>query len=118
LEARAIARGKNIESGEDSLVDEITLAEAVVQKAYEAVASGEIRPKLVDGLRAAKLLADYSVVATDNSDDMAEAFVQYMLESQASMDPAQFVQFNERLAANPILQALVEKAERALEDSD
>jgi hypothetical protein len=115
LETRAIARGLNIESGEAALVDEIALAEMVVDKTYQAVASGEIKPKLIDGLRAAKLLADYAVESTDNSDDMAEAFVQYMDEAAASMTPEQFADFNRRLDANPVLQSLVEKAERDLE---
>lgn len=115
LEVRALARGLNIESGEQALVDEITLAEAVVQKTYEAVADGSLRPNLTDGLRAAKLLADYAVDDIDNTDDMAEAFVQYMDEAAKTMSPEQFGEFNVRLENNPVLRALIEKAERAQE---
>lgn len=112
LEKRAIARGANIERGEQDLVDELALAEAVVQKTYEAVASGVLKPKLIDGLRAAKLLADYSVDEGTNTDDLAEAFVEYMDAAAKTMSPEQFAEFNDRLNQNSKLQTLIEKAER------
>lgn len=106
LERRAEDRGRDIERGVDALVDGMALAESVVQKTYEALQRGDIRPELIDGLRAAKLLEDY---AGDDGIDQAayvEAFMVYHEVAARIMSPEQFSEFGRALQQDPVLRGL------------
>lgn len=108
LERRARERGKNVETGVESLVDGMGLAEIVVQKTAEALARGEIQVDLKDGLAAARLLETFAPVEdAADSNAYAEAFMVYHDTLQGMLPPDQFEEFGRRLSANPILRSLV-----------
>lgn len=113
VEDRARRVGKRIEDSIESLVDGITLAETVVQKTFERIASGEIQPGLGDGLRAATLLAQMGEYDQGGVDQHAivEAFIVYHESAQQFMTPEQFEAFGEMLDRNPVLKALAAKFE-------
>jgi hypothetical protein len=84
-----------------------------VQKAFEKIARGELQPDLMDGLRAAKVLADigeYDETGLD-SQAMSEAFMIYMETAQDTMTPEQFEEFGRSLDNNPVLKALSSRYE-------
>lgn len=112
IEARAERVGKSIEDAAQSLVDGLTLAEVVVQKTFEGIASGEIAPDLKDGLAAAKFLADFGEYDEDGGTDMmavSEAFMVYHDAAAEVMTPEQFAAFGEMLTTSPVLRALAAK---------
>lgn len=114
IEARAERVGKSIEDATQSLVDGLTLAEVVVQKTFEGIASGEIAPDLKDGLAAAKFLADFGEYDEDGGTDMvavSEAFMVYHETAAEVMTPEQFKAFGEMLTSSPVLRALAAKYE-------
>lgn len=113
VEARARRVGKRIEDSTESLIDGITLAEAVVQKTFEAIAKGELKPEVRDGLRAAKVLADLGIYDEGGVDQQAfiEAFMVYHEQAQAHMSPEQFEAFGQALDESPVLQALATRYE-------
>jgi len=112
VERRAERVGRSIEEGVDSLVDQVSLAEVVVQRVFEGVAAGELRPDVGDGLAAAKLLAQVEQ-EVDGGDRAAwtEAFMVYFAAARSIMSPAQFAEFGAVLAGNPVLRALRQRAE-------
>lgn len=114
LERRAEKVGRSIEEGVESLVDEVSLAEVVVQRTYERMERGEIEPDVADGIRAARLLAAVGQEG-DTGDKAAwtEAFMVYFAAARRIMSAEQFAEFGAVLAANPILRALRTRAEGA-----
>ncbi len=120
LERRAEQRGLDVVAGVDSLVDGIALAETVVQKTYEAVQRGEIKPDLKDGLYAARMLETFAPVETGaNAEIYAQAFMVYHEVAQMLMPAGQFEEFGRRLSANPTLKALVARySEGEVDDGD
>jgi len=112
VEARAERVGKSIEDAAQSLVDGLTLAEVVVQKTFEGIASGEIAPDLKDGLAAAKFLADFGEYDEGGGTDMlavSEAFMVYNDAAAEVMTPEQYRAFGALLNSNPVLKALAAK---------
>jgi hypothetical protein len=111
VETRAEKVGKRIEDSVDSLVDGMTLAEVVVQKTFDAIAAGEIRPDLKDGLTAAKFLAEMGEYDEGGSDMAAitEAFIVYHEQAEQVMSPEQFEAFGQALKTNPVLKALASR---------
>lgn len=108
LENRAEKRGLDTQNGVDSLVDGMALAETVVQKTYEAIQRGEIKPDLKDGLTAARILETFAPVETGaNAEIYAQAFMVYHEIAQMLMPAGQFEEFGRRLSSNPTLKALI-----------
>jgi hypothetical protein len=116
IDQRARIRGKSIEDSNEALVDHVSLAQTVVQKTFEGIAAGELRPSIKDGIRAAALLHAVGLTE-DGSDqqDVVQAFVAYMEETRRLMPPEMWDQFGRNLAANSDLKALKAKAAGALE---
>jgi len=113
IETRARRVGKRIEDSAEELVDGITLLSAVVVKTFEEIASGRKTPDISDGIRAAKLLADFGEYDGGGIDQQAyvEAFLVYQEEAEKVMGAELFAQFGEALAANPVLAALASRYE-------
>lgn len=107
VEARAEKLGRSIEEGIDSLVDQVTLAEVVVQRVFEGVASGELRPDVAEGLAAAKLLQQVEQ-EVDGGDKAAwtEAVMIYFDLTRRVMSGEQYAELGKLIATNPILRAL------------
>lgn len=112
VEERAIELGRHIEDGANDLVDQTILARTVMQRTFEGIVSGELEPTINDGIQAARLLEQMGI-NTEEVDQQAwvEAFMIYHETAQQYMDNAQFAAFGESLAANPILQALINQKE-------
>lgn len=119
VERRAEQVGKRIEDATESLIDGLTLAETVVQKTFERIASGEIEPDLLDGMRAAKLLAQMGTYDQGGVDQHAivEAFIIYHEAAQEHMTPEEFEAFGDALNSNPVLAALASRFEGGPEPS-
>lgn len=117
VENRARQVGKSIEDSEDNLVDGVVLAEAVVQRVFEAIVEGEIEPSVRDGLRATKMLADLGVYDQGGLDQEAfeSAFEAYHEEVGRVLSVEQFDRLSRALASNPILAALARRYEQTVE---
>lgn len=110
MERRARDRGHNIESGIESLVDGMALAEMVAAKTIEALQRGEIKPDIRDGLMAARLLETFSPVEDGiDQNTYAEAFMVFHEVAQGIMTPGQFEEFGRLLGTNATLKALVSR---------
>ena len=112
LERRAQVRGVDVESGVENLVDGMALAETVVQKTYEALQRGEIKPDLKDGLTAARILETFAPVETGaDAATYAQVFMVYHEVAQMLMSTSQFEEFGHRLSEHPVLKALIARYE-------
>lgn len=110
LERRAEEVGRDIEAGVEDLVDHVALARTVVRKAFEGVASGELRVSASDGLAAARLLyQDGDGEVEEDKAAWVEAFMIYQDTARAMMGAEMFDEFGRALARNPVLRALVER---------
>lgn len=110
LERRALQRGADLDAGVESLVDGMGLAEAVVQKTFEAIQSGELNPDVKDGLAAATLMERFAPIeASVSTEAYGQAFVVYFDTAQKVMTPGQFEEFGRRLQSDPTLKALIER---------
>lgn len=108
VEKRAEQRGLDVAAGVDNLVDGVTLAETVVQKTFEAIQRGEIKPDMKDGLAAARLLETFAPAETGaDAATYAQVFMVYHETAQMLMTAGQFEEFGRRLADNPTLKALI-----------
>lgn len=100
--------GYDLEGLGGAFVDHVAFNQAVLQKAQERLALGEIQVDVRDGLAAAKYLAEIEAAAGGSAD--AEAWAQamevYFGEAQKIMQPTQWRAFTESLAHNPVLKAL------------
>lgn len=112
VERRAEAIGRSIDDGVEALVDQVSFAEVVVQRAYEGVARGDLVPDLADGLAAARLLQQVES-DVDGGDKAAwtEAVMIYFATAKRVMSAEQWASFGQQLAGNPILRALRQRAE-------
>jgi len=114
LERRAEQRGLDVAAGVDTLVDGVALAETVVQKTYEALARGELKPDLREGLAAARLLETFAPAESGaDAAVYAQVFMVYHEIAQMLMTPGQFEEFGRRLADNPTLRALIHRYSEA-----
>ena len=120
LEHRAQQRGKDIESGLDTLINGITVAEEIVKRGYEAIQRGDLVPDMKDVLSAAKLLETFGYGDEGGPDQEAivEAFMIYHETAAKYMDPQTFARFGRDLSTNPILKALVAKYDNAEIEGD
>lgn len=108
LQERANEVGRSMEEHLDAVVDGVALSRLVVEKAFEAVASGEQKVTLKDGLDAAKFLStlgEYDQGGLDQS-VWVEAIMAYLEETRTTMTDEQFADFGRRLDSNPVLRAL------------
>lgn len=119
VERRAQQVGKRIEDSIESLIDGMTLLDTVVQKTFEAVAAGEIKPELTDGIRAARILAALGEFDQSGLDQHAivEAFTVYQEQAQSVMSPEQFAEFGRLLENSPVLRALAARYDGEEEDT-
>lgn len=108
IETRAKKVGKSIEDAAEVLVDQFTLAQAVVHRTFERLASGEIEPDLADGLAAAKFV--HQVEAEMESSVDQEVWVtamQHMLTAAERFMPHdQWQAFGAEVMASPVIRAL------------
>lgn len=112
VERRAQERGMHLEEATESLVDGLAVAEVVVKQGFEALARGELRPSMKDVLVAAKMLEDYGQAGAGiDMDLMSEAFLIYHETAQRLMAPEVFAEFGRQLSENPVLQALISRAD-------
>jgi hypothetical protein len=121
VENQAEAMGKSIEDHNGTLVDGITMASLVVQKAFERLAHGQIAPDLKDGMAAAKFLADLGIYDGEGGMDqqaIIEAFMQYHEAAQSVMSDEQFARFGAALERNPVLNALAAKYDGQVVDGE
>lgn len=92
----------------EQIVDHHILAQQVVLKTQERLASGEIVPEVRDGLAAAKFLQDVETASTGSLDAEAwsEAMQRYFEVAQKIMPPEMWEHFTRALAVDPILLAI------------
>lgn len=106
--ARSISRA--VEDG-DTLVDQVSLAEAVLARTHERLVKGEIEPEIKDGLAAAKLLQDLDEGTESGvtAEAWTQAMTQYFETARRFMPPGMWHQFTQALTGNPILRAIEQK---------
>lgn len=119
-ERRAQQLGVAIEEGVDKLVDQYTLAEAVVHRTYDRLVTGEIEPEVRDGLVAAKFLQDVEErqLGGFDSEAWSQAMTVYFETARALMPEGMWTQFTQALANDPILRAIEQRLNPADPDDD
>lgn len=107
-ERRAQQIGSTYEEQAGQFVDHVSLAEAVVTKAYSGLVQGSLVPEIKDGLAAAKLLQDVQSAQQGGLDSEAwsQAMTIYFETAHRIMPPALWAEFTQALTGNPILRAL------------
>lgn len=112
-ERRANQIGSTYEQAAGQFVDQVVLAEAVVTRSYERLASGEIEPEVRDGLQAAKFLQDVNdrTQAGLDSEAWSQAMQIYFETARRFMPDEMWAQFTQTLTADPILRALARRME-------
>lgn len=107
IEARAKELRKSVEEGEDNLLDGQLVAQAVMQRGYELLNSGEITPNMRELLEAARLERDIAAVQTEtdqmNEDAWREALTAYIEIVRQHVSPQVFQQINQAMAVSPAL---------------
>ena len=100
--------GYQLEEIGGAFVDHVSFNQAVLQKAQERLARGEITVDVRDGLAAAKYLAEAEKAAGGGVDVEAwgQAMEVYFSEAKKVMQPVQWRAFTESLGRNPVLKAL------------
>lgn len=114
-ERRAAQIGSTYEQAAGQFVDQVVLAEAVVTRAYERMASGEIEPEVRDGLQAAKFLQEVNdrTQAGLDAEAWSQAMQIYFETARQFMPDEMWAQFTQSLTANPILRALARRMEQS-----
>lgn len=106
-ERRADALGLSITTSEQSLVDGHALAEAVIQKTWERVATGAVEPSIKDGLDAAKFISTLGLNGSDiDQDSFVQAFIAMQNDIAAEVGAEAYQRIGARFNANPVLRAL------------
>lgn len=118
IEKRAVMMGRSVEEGVDSIVSGLAVAEVVVQKGFEAIARGELRPDMKDVLMAVKILETFGT-GSDGTDESlyVEAYMIFHETASQVMSQEQFADFGRRLNANPSLRRLVAIANKQMEEA-
>ncbi len=111
---RAAQLGRSLEDHAGLIVDGITLLRTVQQKTFEDIASGKQKPDIKEGLAAVKMLADLGEydgggVSGLDVQSVIDALMAYHEAAEEFLPADSYAAFNERLMANPILQALAKK---------
>jgi len=114
-ERRAKEVGKSLDDASAVLVDQVLLADMVIQRTYERLAAGEIEPDVADGIAAAKFRQQIEREMGEAIDtEMWVSVVNAMIsDGEAVMPPEIFAAWGERLRKNPVLHAARQKQEAA-----
>ena len=113
-EERAQQIGAAYEDSTARLVDQYTVAKAIVHRGYERMVTGEIEPEIKDTIAAAKLLKEIEDTQTGSVDAevWSEAMMIYFETAQELMPPDMWAQFTRKLGANPVLRGLAQKMQQ------
>lgn len=114
MEAHAREIGLDPETTTETLVDSYMFARVGLQKVFERMADGEIKPGISDGVAFAQLLMRMDEMAGESVDQdmMARGFMVYMAAMRQVCTPEQIRQMGEIIAADPVMQALLAQSER------
>lgn len=111
IERRAEQIGRNIQEGQENLIDYVGVNETIIERGFERLVNKEINPNTADLMNALKL--QHSIEAQKNgsiSDEMwMEAMMVYMEAAREVMPPEMWDAFGARLQESPILKALSDK---------
>jgi hypothetical protein len=107
-EKRAQAIGSQYEEQAEQFVDHVVLSEAIIQRTYERMVSGEIEPDVRDGLAAAKMVHDVEASTQQGltNEAWSEAMTVYFDEARQLMDEETWGRFTAALRVNPVLAAI------------
>lgn len=112
IDERAKELGLALEQAAGTVVDQVTLARAVVQRAFARLASGEVEPSLADGLAAAKLLTAMQVDEGElDQEAMVRILSAYMEAVGGVVSGEQLARIGARMRANPALALLAGRAQ-------
>lgn len=114
IETRARQVGKSIEDAAETLVDQYTLAQTVVHRTFERLASGEIEPDLSDGLAAAKFVQQVEAEMESGLDQevWVNAMQHLLTTAERYMPHDRWQAFGQEMMASPVIKALREQRER------
>lgn len=108
IEKRAEDIGRDLSEGSTTLVDKVTVAEAVVQQTYERMVRGEIKPTLQDFAQAAKFLQSVEDRVDGGLNEQAWADAMgVFFDVIMPYVPVEFhAEITRKLVRNPILKAI------------
>lgn len=104
LEQRAEEIGRSVEEGERLIVDPVSVNRTIVQRGFELLASGELRPSMGDLIKALQL-QQLAEAGSDGVDEDAwrDAFITYMEIVQSHVSAEVFQQIGRAMAKSPVL---------------
>lgn len=113
VEARAKEIGLDPDTETGSLVDRLTFARVGLQKVYERMADGEIRPGFSEGIAFAQIVERAEQVGGTqyDTDALAQGFMVYMSAIRAVCTSDQIRQIGAFIAADPVMQALYQRGQ-------
>jgi hypothetical protein len=111
IERRAEAIGANMNAELDNLMDHVTVAQMILQRGGEKIATGDIDPDVAQTLQAAKFLWDVEKQAEGSVDNemWTTAFMVYMESARELMTEEQWQTFGRKLSNHPVLRELATK---------
>lgn len=111
IEERAQELGRDIESFQTTLADHITFARLGLQKAFERLVEGEVKPDLEDGIAFAQLLHKVGLEEGSEADReaMEQAMLAYMEVLEEVLEEEQRERFSVLASRHPVLRALARR---------
>jgi hypothetical protein len=109
-ERHARERGEGIDALAGAIADGLTFAEVVLSESMAAIARGELKPTVSDGLQAAQIMERFGThEEAASEDEYVQAFMIYHETAEKVMTEVQFRQFGEMLSQDPTLRALISR---------
>lgn len=111
FERRQEEVGERMNEALGTMMDHVTVAQMIVQKGGEKIATDELVPTVAETLGAAKFLHDIEKTLEDDVDNelWTSAMVIYMESAREVMTDEQWYAFGQRLTTHPILRAIKQK---------
>ena len=117
IERRAREIGQAVEDSEEPLVDHITINRMIVQKGFEAMASGSLDIKASDVVQASRFLHQVEKEAGGDIDAQAwiQAVMEYMEIAQRFIPSDQWAAYGAALQRSPVLRSLAQRQSQTIE---
>lgn len=119
LEERAREMGQKYEEMTSSVVDGFVFSKQVLAATQMALATGELKPDIKDGLAAAKLIKEMedSAQGSVETEAWSQAMTIFFETAQKFMPPDMWAHFGASLAGNPILAAIQNRLNGTQDDT-
>lgn len=114
---RAEEVGKQLDDAATMLVDQVVVADAILQIGYERIMKGEVEPDVADIIAAAKFRqqVEREMGEAIDTEMWVSAINEMLTVAESVMPPEIWNEYGQRLLNNPVLNALRQKQKDAAE---